>query len=145
MSAITKLTLRGQCFDVIEFGLDASRGIPQFQPPQAGRIDQRPTFLSREQLAMCCCMTAATIVGTDFLGLLLSSPHQLIDQCRLANARRTYEDNRPISAEISRHFPNAIGITSGDDVNREARRNPFKVSNGSTAEISGRRLAMSSA
>ena len=74
MPTIAKATLGCQGLDIIEIVLGAFRGIPEFQPSQAGRVDNRATLHSREQLAMGCRMTAAAVVGADFLGRLRRRP-----------------------------------------------------------------------
>ena len=123
MSAIAKPTLCGQGFDILEMALDAFRGIPEFQTPDAGSIDDRATLRPREQLAMRRRVTAATVVRPHFLCRLRRPSQQFVGQRRLAYARRTNEDDSPVAVEISLEITRAIATTRADGVNWHARSN----------------------
>src|SRR3990172_8662414 len=114
MPTIAKPTLGCQGLDIIEIVLDAFRGIPELQPPHAGRVDNRATLQSREQLAMGCGMSAAIVVGPDFLCRLRLTFQQLVCQSRLAHARRTNEGDSPVAIEISLEITNAIASACTD-------------------------------
>lgn len=54
--------------------------MPHFQCPHSGRVDNRATFRSREELSMRRRVTAATVMGADFLGRLRCAPKQQVGE-----------------------------------------------------------------
>ena len=105
---IAKPALGCQGLDIIEIALAAFRGIPEFETTQAGRVDNRATFQSCEQLAMGCRMPAATVVGSDLLCRLRRASQQPVRQCRLAYARRADKRHSPVALEILLKITSAI-------------------------------------
>jgi hypothetical protein len=124
MPTIAKPTLGCQGLDIIEIAPAAFRGIPEFQPPQAWRVDNRATFWSCEQLAMGCRMPAATVVGSDLLRRLRRASQQLVRQCRLAYARRTNKGHSPVALEILLEITSAIVSPRADCMYWHTRSNP---------------------
>src|SRR5438045_9328617 len=94
MPTIAKPASGCQSLDIIEIALAAFRGIPEFEPPQTWRVDNRAAFKSCEQLAMGCRMPAAAVVGPDLLRRLRRASQQPVRPCRLADARRTEQHDR---------------------------------------------------
>ena len=74
--------------------------VPEFQPPQAGGVDDSSALRPDEQLAMRCRVTATTIVAADFLCCLRVATEQLVGQCRFADARRADKRDGAIAREI---------------------------------------------
>ena len=85
MAAIAELAPDRHGFDILEAAPIFSWGLPGFQCPHSGRVDNRATSRSREELSMGRRVTAATIIGADFLRRLRCAPKQQVGEGRLAD------------------------------------------------------------
>jgi hypothetical protein len=98
-------------------------GVPEFQPPQTGSVDNGATLRSDEQLARGCRVSAATIVTPNFLCHLHVATEQPVRQCRFPHARRAKKRYSAIALEILFENLHAMARERADRMNWQVRCN----------------------